>query len=90
MKNMINVAKDVLEGKWGNGAERKERLESAGYNYTEVQKIVNKIYVGTAVLDKYESFDKAPSTLVNRVVTETDENSIKKAVESISNFLTNS
>lgn len=90
MKNIINVAKDVLEGKWGNGAERKERLEAAGYNYAEVQKIVNKIYVGTVVLNKYESFDKAPSTLVNRTVTETDENSIEKAVESISNFLANS
>lgn len=36
------VADEVIAGKWGNGAERKIRLTAAGYNYEEVQKIVNK------------------------------------------------
>lgn len=37
------VAKEVIAGKWGNGAARKKALEDAGYNYTEVQKIVNQM-----------------------------------------------
>ena len=30
------VAREVISGKWGNGTERKTKLESAGYNYSEV------------------------------------------------------
>ena len=42
-KTTAEVAKEVLEGKWGNGAERKSKLEKAGYNYDEVQNYVNKL-----------------------------------------------
>ena len=42
-KSVKEIAKEVLAGKWGNGATRKKKLESAGYNYTEVQKEVNKL-----------------------------------------------
>lgn len=34
---------EVLQGKWGNGAERKKRLEAAGYDYAAVQKKVNQL-----------------------------------------------
>jgi hypothetical protein len=37
------VAKAVIRGEWGNGANRKARLEAAGFDYAEVQKIVNKL-----------------------------------------------
>ena len=37
------IAKEVREGKWDNGEERRRRLTKAGYNYTEIQKIVNKL-----------------------------------------------
>lgn len=39
----LTIAKEVLEGKWGNGAERKRRLTAAGYNYRKVQSIVNTL-----------------------------------------------
>lgn len=42
-KRVEEVAKEVLTGKWGNGTERKTRLEAAGYNYAEVQTAVNKL-----------------------------------------------
>lgn len=42
-KSITEVAKEVLDGKWGNGAERKERLTKAGYNYNTVQAEVNKL-----------------------------------------------
>lgn len=37
------LAQQVLDRKWGNGTERKRRLEAAGYNYNAVQKKVNEI-----------------------------------------------
>lgn len=42
-KSIADVAKEVKNGKWGNGAERKQRLEAAGYNYAEVQAAVNTL-----------------------------------------------
>ena len=38
-----SLAKEVILGLWGNGAERKCRLEEAGYDYDAIQEIVNKI-----------------------------------------------
>ena len=40
-KTIAEVAKEVIDGKWGNGTDRKKRLEAAGYNYAEVQAKVN-------------------------------------------------
>lgn len=37
-KSIDTIAKEVINGTWGNGADRKNRLEQAGYNYTTVQK----------------------------------------------------
>ena len=45
-KSVTEVAKEVIAGKWGNGADRKNRLEAAGYNYTEVQNEVNRLMKG--------------------------------------------
>lgn len=40
-KSNAEIANEVIAGKWGNGTERKERLTGAGYNYAEIQDIVN-------------------------------------------------
>ena len=40
-KSNAEIANEVIAGKWGNGTERKERLTGAGYNYSEIQEIVN-------------------------------------------------
>lgn len=45
-KSLEAVAKEVINGKWGNGAVRKSSLEKAGYNYSEVQAKVNEILNG--------------------------------------------
>ena len=42
-KSIDEVAREVIQGKWGNGAERKKRLTDAGYDYNEVQKRVNAL-----------------------------------------------
>ena len=41
--DLEKVAKAVIRGDWGNGTERKERLTAAGYDYHEVQTLVNKM-----------------------------------------------
>lgn len=42
-KSTLEIAKEVIEGKWGNGDDRKKRLQAAGYNYNTVQKKVNEL-----------------------------------------------
>lgn len=42
-KSVDEIAREVIQGKWGNGADRKNRLTSAGYDYTAVQKRVNEL-----------------------------------------------
>ena len=41
--NLEEVAKAVIKGVYGNGEERRQKLENAGYNYSEVQGIVNRM-----------------------------------------------
>ena len=42
-KSDAEIAKEVVAGKWGNGADRKKRLEAAGYDPATIQKLVNKL-----------------------------------------------
>ena len=42
-KTVEELAKEVLDGKWGNGKERVDRLTAAGYDYAAVQKRVNEL-----------------------------------------------
>ena len=42
-KTIDTLAYEVIQGDWGNGEERKERLEAAGYDYDTVQQRVNEI-----------------------------------------------
>ncbi len=49
-KSNEEIAKEVIANKWGTDKTkptRKERLEAAGYNYSEVQEIVNKLVYKT-------------------------------------------
>ena len=42
-QNIDSIAAEVIQGDWGNGEERKERLEQAGYDYDAVQARVNEM-----------------------------------------------
>lgn len=37
------IAREVIQGKWGAGEDRRKRLTAAGYDYVSVQNIVNKM-----------------------------------------------
>lgn len=41
-KSVFELAKEVIDGKWGVGQDRVRKLQSAGYSYQEVQTEVNR------------------------------------------------
>lgn len=42
-KSVTEIAKEVIDGRWDKGENRKKLLEQCGYNYREVQDEVNRI-----------------------------------------------
>lgn len=57
-KSVVEVAKEVLNGKWGNGNERKIALVAAGYNYDEVQAKVNELASGKTTATPQKTVDE--------------------------------
>lgn len=43
LKSVVEIAREVIAGDWGNGEDRKNRLTSAGYNFSEIQAKVNEL-----------------------------------------------
>ena len=60
-KSVEELAQEVLAGKWGNGADRKNNLTAAGYDYAAVQKAVNEL------------LNKNDNTTIEPVAQKTDE-----------------
>ena len=42
-KSVDEIAKEVINGRWGNGEDRKRKLTEAGYDYATVQRRVNEM-----------------------------------------------
>ena len=64
-KTIDELAKEVIQGKWGNGQERKDNLTNAGYSYKEVQDKVNKL-LSTPVQPIFKKGDRViPTNLVD-------------------------
>lgn len=61
-KDLNLIVDEVIAGKWGNGEDRKNRLSQAGYNYSEVQDLVNQKLAGSSTNSK--SID----TIVDEVI----------------------
>lgn len=40
-KSASQLAKEVIQGKWGSGEARRIKLEACGYDYKQVQRLVN-------------------------------------------------
>lgn len=65
LKSNETIADEVINGAWGNGQDRKNRLTAAGYNYSEIQAIVNrKLGYGSAPA----SNRKSNETIANEVI----------------------
>lgn len=43
LKPIEIIAREVINGDWGNGVDRKQRLKQAGYDYQKVQEKVNEM-----------------------------------------------
>ena len=56
-KDLNTIADEVIAGKWGNGEDRKNALANAGYNYSEVQALVNQKLNGTSTATVQKSID---------------------------------
>lgn len=64
-KSNETVAQEVINGAWGNGQERKDRLTAAGYDYNAIQSIVNqKLGAGSSS----NSNKKSNETIANEVI----------------------
>lgn len=59
------IAQEVRAGAWGNGDERKKRLEAAGYDYNAIQAIVNKGGSTTAPAPARPSNDEIAQQVIN-------------------------
>ena len=57
-KTVDEIAQEVIAGKWGNGAERKEKLTAAGYDYNAVQSAVNAMLSGKKPAANTKSVDE--------------------------------
>lgn len=51
-KTNEEVAQEVIAGKWGNGEDRRVRLASAGFDYAEIQHLVNNMLGANRKSDK--------------------------------------
>lgn len=56
-KSNDELADEVINGEWGNGDDRINRLTAAGYDYDAVQDIVNRKMTSSAVYYTVESGD---------------------------------
>ena len=82
VKSVEVLAQEVLDGKWGAGQERKNRLTSAGYSYIDVQNKVNEMLKPKTYTvksgDTITSIAKANNTTVDKLVA--DNNLIKSGM----------
>ena len=60
-KTVNEIAQEVIDGKWGNGADRKAKLAAAGYSYDAVQARVNELLKAPA--------KKSVDTVAREVIT---------------------
>lgn len=64
-KSIDEIADEVINGAWGNGDDRKQRLEEAGYNYQEVQNKVNEKLGANKPNPYYPAVSKSYASIVD-------------------------
>lgn len=71
-KTTTQIAQEVIVGKWGNGTDRKNRLESAGYDYDTVQAEVNRLLSGSSASSKKSNEEIAKEVIAGKWGNGTD------------------
>lgn len=63
-KSVDEIAQEVLQGIWGNGQERYDRLANAGYDAQAVQDRVNSILNGEYTQSNYTNLDDVANEVI--------------------------
>ena len=71
-KSIDEVAREVINGNWGNGEDRYNNLTNAGYNAQEVQDRVNQI-LGAAAAPQLKSLDDIANEVIDGLWGNGDE-----------------
>lgn len=70
VNGLYDVAFDCILGKYGNGDVRRKNLESAGYNYSEIQNLINHILSYREIVQKTMKGDYGNgATRIRRLTT---------------------
>ena len=64
LKSIDVIAKEVINGQWGSGDERKKKLTAAGYNYDAVQKKVNEI-IAASIPTRFQKANQWATNIAN-------------------------
>ena len=64
LKSIDVIAKEVINGQWGSGDERKKKLTAAGYNYDAVQKKVNEI-IAASIPARFQKANQWATNIAN-------------------------
>ena len=64
-KSVEEIAKEVINGLWGNGEERKQKLTAAGYDYSTVQAKVNEMLAPKPATKPSKSIDDLAKEVIN-------------------------
>ena len=76
---IARLAQEVLDGKWGSGNARKEKLIAAGYDYDAVQAKVNELLENQAPVEKVGYSGILPTTTVRKSNAQVIADTIKWA-----------
>lgn len=63
-KSIDEIADEVIRGEWGTGDDRRNRLESNGYNYDTVQSRVNEILNSNGVTETIKSNEQIAEEVI--------------------------
>ena len=64
-KSVDEIAREVINGKWGNGDDRKNSLQTAGYDFNTVQSKVNELLGAKPVAPAKKSNDSIAQEVIN-------------------------
>lgn len=84
-KSVNAIAQEVIQGKWGNGATRQQKLTSAGYDYNTVQSKVNSL-LGNNSSNKSTKSTKSTKTTTNKTTSNKSTKATSKSTTSNPTF----
>lgn len=76
---IAKLAQEVLDGKWGSGNTRKEKLIAAGYDYDAVQAKINELLENKTPVEKVGYSGILPTTTVRKSNAQVIADTIKWA-----------